>query len=216
MEQDTVQAASAGHKDAAGDRQTNTTPDSQTPGQEPPREDREQPATVADSAPAPADEEVDQSHGPASTGENNRSPSGNGEDDRAPSPTGTPEGESDCPVHDQTQDETVLSSEDTAIGKHSNQPPNDTPSNVSTTHTTQNGRPASTNSGDVFLDNPVQPTNDTANLATVADGMTEQDGDGPDNIAIKWFQTVVSGEAAAVETLLPRVRDVNIRDQVIS
>ena len=110
--------------------------------------------------------------------------------------------EGDDPVNDQSENGRVPRDDVTAHGTQSDPTSGDDVETAPDTVTKA-------------TDNSIQPIHDAANPDTTADDVTKQDGDVPDDIAVTWFRAVISGEVDAVEAILPRVSDVNIRDQVM-
>ena len=125
------------------------------------------------------------------------------EGDRIPSTTTTNDGKSDLPMIDQKQDETSISGDDIKNRKQSMIHPSD---NTSTADATKHEPLPSPN--------PVQSITNIDNQSTVA-GVAKQDGDGQRDIADTWFRAVISGEAESVQTVLPLITNVNLRDQVM-
>ena len=152
---------------------------------------------LAESSPAPVDDKDETTEEGQGTARVN---GGTSDTKVAISSAATPEG--DDPFNDQSENGRVPRDDVTAHG---------TPSYP-------------TSGGDVgpapdtvtkATDNSAQPIHDATNPDTTADDVTKQDGDVPDDIAVTWFRAVISGEVAAVEAILPRITDVNIRDQVM-
>ena len=211
-EVDSAQPSTVGHV-ASGDRQT-----SAAHGRQDTRNDDLSPPDLAANAddtwtfdatvhesPRPAD--------PVSTGAmkgaeeaSGNTPEVNGtkrEEVGTPSTMTTGDEKSDLPLIGQKQDET--SGKDTKNGKQSTIHQCEASDQASTADTTKH-EPSP---------NIIPSIHKTDNPGTVA-GVTKQDGDAQSDIADTWFRAVISGEAESVQTVLPLITDVNIRDQVMN
>ena len=204
----------SGHPDTEG--QVDTTCDPQTPIGPPGNEDLSPPEVttdteematqgptleelkLAESSPAPADPVDDKDETMEEDQGMPRVNGRNSETNITLSSAATPEG--DDPVNDQSENGPVPRGDVTAHGSQSDPVSGDDLGTAQDTVTKA-------------TDNSVQPIHDAGSSDT--DGVTKHDGDVPDDNAVTWFRAVISGEVAAVEAILPRVTDVNIRDQVM-
>ena len=120
-----------------------------------------------------------------------------------PSPMTTDDGKSDLPLIGQKQDET--SGKDTENGKQPTIRQCEASDQAPKADTTKH-EPSPN------LDPSIHNTDSPGTVA----GVTKQDGDAQSDIADTWFRAVISGEAESVQTVLPLITDVNIRDQVMN